>query len=254
MNITDTLLLFGAGVIASGINSVAGGGSLVSFPFLTFGLGISDKVANATNSVGLFPGSFAGGLGFKKQLEKTKHALKILFIPTILGSLSGALLLLNTKETVFKQVVPFLILFAAALLWFQPTIKKWMQQGKRIHVSSAVGVLMQYFVATYGGYFGAGMGIMMLATFALYIEGTTHELNAVKNWLGSIINFSCSIVFLSLGLVKFPEAVPLALGSIVGGFGAAKLSLKVDPEKLRRAISIYGFVMTGYYIYRVYFS
>jgi uncharacterized membrane protein YfcA len=106
-------------------------------------------------------------------------------------------------------------------------------------------------VATYGGYFGAGMGIMMLATFALYIEGTTHELNAVKNWLGTIINIACSAVFLSKGLVDVGVAVPLALGGFCGGFLAAKLSLKVNPDLMRKWISIYGFVMTIYYFYRV---
>ena len=251
MSIVDTLLLFVTGSVASGINSVAGGGSLVSFPFLTLGLQIPDRIANATNAVGLFPGSFAGGIGFKNQFEKTRHAFKLLVVPTALGSIIGALLLLNTRDSVFKVVVPFLILFAALLLWFQPKIKLWMQESNRLKISPAFGVAMQLLVATYGGYFGAGMGIMMLATFALYIEGTTHELNAVKNWLGTIINIACSVVFLSKGLVDVGVAVPLALGGFCGGFLAAKLSLKVNPDLMRKWISIYGFVMTIYYFYRV---
>ena len=251
MSIVDTFLLFVTGSVASGINSVAGGGSLVSFPFLTLGLQIPDRIANATNAVGLFPGSFAGGIGFNNQFEKTRHAFKLLVVPTALGSIIGALLLLNTKDSVFKAVVPFLILFAALLLWFQPKIKLWMQESNRLKISPAFGVVMQLLVATYGGYFGAGMGIMMLATFALYIEGTTHELNAVKNWLGTIINIACSAVFLSKGLVNVGVAVPLALGGFCGGFLAAKLSLKVNPDLMRKSISIYGFVMTIYYFYRV---
>lgn len=126
-----------------------------------------------------------------------------------------------------------------------------MQESNRLKISPAFGVAMQLLVATYGGYFGAGMGIMMLATFALYIEGTTHELNAVKNWLGTIINIACSAVFLSKGLVDVGVAVPLALGGLCGGFLAAKLSLKVNPDLMRKWISIYGFVMTIYYFYRV---
>ena len=251
MSIVDTLLLFVTGSLASGINSVAGGGSLVSFPFLTLGLQIPDRIANATNAVGLFPGSFAGGIGFNNQFEKTRHAFKLLVVPTALGSIIGALLLLHTRDSVFKVVVPFLILFAALLLWFQPKIKLWMQESNRLKISPALGVAMQLLVATYGGYFGAGMGIMMLATFALYIEGTTHELNAVKNWLGTIINIACSAVFLSKGLVDVGVAVPLALGGFCGGFLAAKLSLKVNPDFMRKWISIYGFVMTIYYFYRV---
>ena len=251
MSIVDTLLLFVTGSAASGINSVAGGGSLVSFPFLTLGLQIPDRIANATNAVGLFPGSFAGGIGFNNQFEKTRHAFKLLVVPTALGSIIGALLLLNTRDSVFKAVVPFLILFAAVLLWYQPKIKLWMQESNRLKISPAFGVVMQFLVATYGGYFGAGMGIMMLATFALYIEGTTHELNAVKNWLGTIINIACSAVFLSKGLVDVGVAVPLALGGFCGGFLTAKLSLKVNPDLMRKWISIYGFAMTIYYFYRI---
>lgn len=252
MSIGEIILLFVAGAIASGINSVAGGGSLVSFPALTLGLGIPDRIANATNSVGLFPGSFAGGLGFGNQIEKTKHYFKLLLIPTALGSICGAALLLNTPDSVFRIAVPFLILFAAFLLWFQPKVKAFMSSKNHATIPEKLGMLLQFFVAIYGGYFGAGMGIMMLATFALYMDGTTHEINAVKSWLGTIINIACSIVFLSLGLVKFPHAIPLAIGGFAGGYLAAKLSLKVDPDKLRRYIAIYGFVMTAYYIWRIY--
>ncbi len=252
MTAFDAALLFATGAVASGINSVAGGGSLISFPYLTLGMHIPDRIANATNAVGLFPGSFAGGLGFIKQLEQTKRHLKTLLIPTILGSLCGAVLLLNTSDKSFKAVVPFLILLAAVLLWFQPKVKQFMAKTDHHVVPVWVGIAMQFFVACYGGYFGAGMGIMMLATFALYMDGTTHELNAVKNWLGSVINLFCSMVFISKGLVLTPQAYPLALGGFAGGFIAARMSLKVDPDKLRRWIAIYGFVMTGYYIWRVY--
>jgi uncharacterized protein len=93
---------------------------------------------------------------------------------------------------------------------------------------------------------------MMLAAFSLFMDGTTHELNAVKSWLGSVINFSCSVVFFTLGLVKFPHALVLMVGGAVGGFAAARMSLKVDPDVMRRWIAIYGFVMTAYYVYRVF--
>jgi uncharacterized protein len=251
VTIGETLLLFTAGAVASGINSVAGGGSLITFPVLTLGLGIPDRVANATNSVGLFPGSFASGLGFNKQFDKTRVFFKILVLPTILGSLLGALLLLNTSDTAFKIVIPFLILFAATLLWFQPRIKAYMATRDRHTIPIWLGAVIQLLVAVYGGYFGAGMGIMMLAAFSLFMEGTTHELNAVKSWLGSVINFASSCVFFSKALVLFPQAYALIAGGIVGGFLAARLSVKVDPDKMRRAIAIYGFIMTAYYFARL---
>ena len=169
---TDAVLLFLTGAIASGINSVAGGGSLISFPYLTLGTGIPDRIANATNAVGLFPGSFAGGLGFITQLSQTAKHLKTLAVPTILGSLCGAALLLNTSDKSFKAIVPFLILLAALLLWFQPKVKAMLARSNHHVIPIWAGVLLQFLVACYGGYFGAGMGIMMLATFcALYWRG-----------------------------------------------------------------------------------
>jgi uncharacterized protein len=251
MSPLEGLALFAAGFFASGINSVAGGGSLLSFPALTVGLGMPNREANATNAVGLFPGSFAGGVGFLSELAKTKKWLVPLLAPTVFGSLFGAYLMLATRETLFRQIVPFLILGAALLLWFQPKIRTFTASRTKAGIPFAAGIVIQFLVATYGGYFGAGMGIMMLASFSLYMEATTHELNAVKNWLGSIINLVCSAVFVAKGLVDLPIAAVLALGGVLGGFTAARVSLKVDPEKLRRIIAIYGFAMTLVYWLRL---
>jgi uncharacterized membrane protein YfcA len=252
MSPVEGVVLFCAGAIAGAINSVAGGGSLISYPVLTIGLGIPGRIANATNAVGLFPGSFASGLGFRDQLKKTGHYFKKLLIPTILGSILGAWLLLNTSEVAFKIIIPFLILLAAVLLWFQPKVKSMLANHDKQLVGPGVGMFLQFLVATYGGYFGAGMGIMMLASFALYMEGTTHELNAVKSMLGTIINFVASIVFVIKRMVLFPVAILLVLGGILGGYVAARMSLKVDPDRLRVVIAIYGFIMTAYFFYKIF--
>jgi len=240
--------LFVVGAVASGINAVAGGGSLVSFPTLMSVIRLNSVVANATNSVALWPGSLTGALGFKDVLSKTVHHLKKLALPTVLGSASGAWLLKHTDAKIFDLVVPWLILLAAVLLLLQPKIKKFATRGTGKTLPASTGMVMQFFVAVYGGYFGAGMGIMMLAAFALYVDGNIHELNAVKNVLGLIINFTCSIVFVFQGLVVPQAALPLAVGSLVGGFAAAKVSQKVDPDKLRSGIAIYGVAMAGYYL------
>jgi uncharacterized membrane protein YfcA len=216
---------------------------------LTIGLGMKTTVANATNSVSLWPGSLGGAIGFKNLLPKTGHYLKTLFLPTAIGSAAGAWLFLRTTEGVFQKVVPALILFAALLLFLQPQVKKFaLKGGKAVPVWA--GFVIQFVVSVYGGYFGAGMGIMMLAAFGLYIEGTIHELNAVKSWLGVIINFVCSLVFVFEKLIDPWVAVVLTVGSVVGGFYGAKLSQKVDPEKMRRVIAIYGLLMAGYFAYR----
>jgi uncharacterized membrane protein YfcA len=243
------------GAIASGLNAVAGGGSLISFPTLMFVMGPTlpanslEKVANATNSVGLWPGSLTGGIGFKNLYAKTSRYLKILFLPTLLGSVSGAFLLLYTSNEAFKKIIPGLILLASLLLLFQPKVKLFVL-GHKTKLPEAYGWILQFLVAVYGGYFGAGMGIMMLAAFALYMDGTIHELNAVKNWLGLIINFSCSAVFLARGLVVLYPALCIVIGSLIGGFVAARVSQRFDPDKFRIAIAIYGFVMAGYFVWR----
>lgn len=240
---------------------MAGGGSLISFPYLVLsskiggvfqvGGGLSEKIANATNSVGLFPGSLTGGIGFSNLFEKSGKHLKRLLLPTAVGSVAGALLLLNTTDTTFAKVIPVLILLAATLLTLQPKVRQ-MIGGSR-HMPVWAGLIIQFLVSVYGGYFGAGMGIMMLACFSFYMEGNVHELNAVKNWLSLLINFTCSIVFIAKGLVVWTVAPWIIAGSLVGGFVAARVSQRFDPGKLRVAIAVYGFAMAGYFAYRAHY-
>lgn len=248
----EILLYFVFGFVASGINTVAGGGSLISFPAMTLGMGISPQIANATNAVGLFPGSFAGGIGLRNQLGRTGAFFKPLLIPTIVGSILGAYLLIASSEKLFNNLVPFLILLAAATLLCQPKIKAYL--AKRDHASLPlwVGCVLQFLVAVYGGYFGAGMGIMMLAAFSLFMEGSVHELNAVKGFLGGFINLAGSVVFImKKGMVLPVPALIFAIGSVAGGYLAAKVSVRYNPDRLRLAIAAYGFIMAGYYFITV---
>jgi uncharacterized membrane protein YfcA len=248
MTLVQAALLFLVGACASGINAVAGGGSLISFPYLTLAVRLSERIANATNSVGLFPGSFAGALGFRNLFATAGHHLKWLLLPTVLGSVLGAWLLLTTPDSVFKKVIPGLIFIAAVLLLLQPQVRKLVGHGKAL--PTWAGILLQFVVSTYGGYFGAGMGIMMLACFALYMEGNVHELNAVKNWLSLIVNLACSIVFVVERLVDFWVAGCVVAGALVGGFVAARVSQRFDPNRLRLVIAIYGLGMSFYFAYR----
>ena len=249
MTVLDFVGLVAIGAIANAINSVAGGGTLLSFPYLTLATGLPSPVANATNSVSLWPGSLSGLFGYRKQIPAVWKYMKILVIPTIIGSASGSYLFVHTSAAVFDFIVPFLILLAAVLLLFQPRIKAFVLRGDR-SFSVGGGVFLQFLVALYGGYFGAGMGIMMLAAFGLYMEGTIHELNAVKTFLGTFINLIASIVFVYQGIVRYELAIPLIIGSVIGGFSAARIVQKVDPEKLRIVIAYFGIVMAIYYFLR----
>jgi len=245
----NLLILFGAGVVASAINVVAGGGSLVSFPTL-MGFGLPSREANATNSVALWPGALAGAIGFVNQIAKTKKHLGLLMIPTVLGSIAGAFLLFKTSKEAFDAIVPLLVLTATILLACQKRIRSW-SATKHSHINPLFGAFLQLIVAIYGGYFGAGMGILMLAVMGLFIDANIHELNAIKNWLGLVINFAASVVFLTQGLVILVPGLALMAGSIVGGYFGARMSQKVDSEKLRKVIVVYGFVMCGWFTYKL---
>lgn len=244
------LLLVVVGAVASGINSVAGGGSLISFPCLTLGFNIPSLTANATNSVGLWPGSLAGAWGFRDGLAATKSYLNLLTLPTLIGSALGSWLLTITDKKFFEAVVPVLLLVATLLLWFQPAVKKLVLGHDRT-VGPMAAVVLQTFVAAYGGYFGAGMGIMMLAVFGLFMDANIHEINAVKTILGVVINLTASTLFLFKGMVLLMPALALTIGSLIGGYYAAKWSQKVDPDKLRIAIAIFGFAMAVHFAWRI---
>ncbi|RYG62448.1 sulfite exporter TauE/SafE family protein, partial [bacterium] len=176
-----------------------------------------------------------------------------LMAPSILGSIAGAILLLNTSDRAFAVAVPFLIFMAAALLLLQPKIRRWIgrHEGEAV-LSLRAGLVIQTLVGIYGGYFGAGIGIMMLATFSLYMEGTVHEINAVKNWLSLAINGACSVVFLFKGVALWHLSFVMALGSLVGGYYVARYSQRLDPNRLRGVIGTVGLVMSAYYFYRAF--
>lgn len=244
------LLIAVAGALAAGINAVAGGGSLISFPILC-ALGIHPLQANATNSVGIWPGSLGSALGFLHVEGAPRHVVRSLMTATIAGAIVGAGLLVKTSPKVFEYIVPVLILFATMLLAFQPQLRRWMQHKHRL-ASMRTGAILQFLVAVYGGYFGAGMGIMMLAVFSLFTDSSIHELNAVKAWLGIAINFVASVVLITQGLVLAVPGLALAVGAMIGGFLAARLSLKVDGEKLRVAIVVLGFAMVAVFTYRTF--
>lgn len=243
------LILIGfAGMVASAINAIAGGGSLISFPLLV-ALGVPTIQANATNSSALWPGSLSSAFGFRDQLAACGQSLWRLMPPTVLGALLGSLILLSTPARVFDLAVPVLIAFATLLLAFQPRIKRWAIAGERT-IQPGWGAFLQFLVALYGGYFGAGMGILMLAYLGLMLRGNLHEQNAVKAWLGVAINFFATAFFAWNGLILWPVAAAMAVGSVVGGYAAARISLKADPERLRRGIVVIGAVMVVWFTYR----
>ena len=241
------LILFGAGAVASGLNAVGGGGSLVTFPTM-IALGVPPLVANSTNSAALWPGSLGSALGLLGPLRATKAALPRLLVPTMLGATIGALLLLAGGERVFRWAVSPLILGSTLLLAFQPALKKLRQHDR--HVPLWTGMLLQFLIAVYGGYFGAGMGILMLALFGLFVEGDIHAHNAVKAWLALLVNLVASAVLLSQGLVNLSDALWLSAGSVLGGYVTARLMQRLDPQRLRQLVVALGLGLCAWFFVR----
>lgn len=238
---TGLLLAFVGGVLAAAVNAFAGGGTLVSFPLLVFA-GMPELNANATNSVGLWPGSLSSALGYRESLPRVRSVLYRLVAPTIVGAVAGSLLLVATPTSTFKAAVPWLILAATVLLALQDKVRAWSERtGHGRHPAS--GAVIQTLISVYGGYFGAGMGIMMLAAMVLFMDADLNEMNAVKNWLAVIINLAAMGIFLGRGLVALGPCAAMIAGAILGGYASARVAQKVPSGALRKAVVVYGLAM-----------
>lgn len=245
---TQYLVIAIAAFVAGGINSIAGGGTLISFPALMY-VGVPPVMANATNTVAIWPGSFAGVLGFREDIKKLQHWLLWLVIPSLLGGLAGALILLRTPEKTFARIVPLLILGATLLLAAQEMITRRLNRLLTSHDKPSHGWIVfaftfQFFVAIYGGYFGAGMGILMLAALGLIGMHDMHQMNGLKNLLAICINGVAAIYFALQGAVAWTHVVIMAVASILGGFAGARLAHRLGRKFVRGAVVVIGLTMT----------
>jgi len=247
MTISHVILIFGASVLAGLINSVAGGGTLVTFPTLVW-LGQPPIIANATNTAAIWPGSLGSLWGYRQELRSTNRQLYMLVIPSIAGGIIGAILLKQTPPGVFATLVPFLILFATLLFTIQGTLQRWL----RLHELHRNGItrgwmsmagLFQFAVAVYGGYFGAGIGILMLA--ALSVLGLTeiHQMNGLKSLFAMCINAVAAFYFMASGLVAWKVAAVMVVGATASAYGGAGIARRMDPRIVRRIVIGIGFAM-----------
>src|SRR6266567_3548371 len=206
---------FAAGVI----NSIAGGGTLLTFPVLIW-LGLDPKVANGTSTVALWPGLFGGLFGYRKELENSSTILKRLGTISVIGGAVGAWLLIWTPSPIFARLVPFLILFATILFMGQGTINRRLRLGSIIENPTTLwwlgAIVFQFFSAIYGGYFGAGNGILMLAAMGLLGLHDIHRANGIKNFLGICINSVAVVAFSMMHLVSWPRSLFMAVAALCG--------------------------------------
>jgi uncharacterized membrane protein YfcA len=240
--------LFLAATVAGAVNSVAGGGSLISFPALV-AAGQPAILANATNTAALWPGSVASAVAYRRQTSLYRGLLPALLVPSIVGGLLGAFVLVSTPPDLFDRVVPFLVLFATLLFAARGRISRWTGQAPGVdeHVTRAGrvwGFLFQLLVATYGGYFGAGIGILMLASLGLMGLRDIHRMNALKTILGALINVIAFVFFAAKGLVVWPLAALMAAGAIAGGYVGARTAMRIDPRWVGRFVIAVGLVVS----------
>jgi uncharacterized membrane protein YfcA len=254
MTPAEIAVLAFASVIAGAVNSVAGGGSLISFP-AAVAFGLPSLIANATNSVALTPGCFAAAFAYRRELSRDRAALRVLLPPAFAGGLVGSILLLKTPQSAFDTIVPFLVLFATALLLFQNLRRgppRRAGEGGRwvLPESTAAAVVMQFFVGVYGGYFGAGMGIMMLAILDRLGGVDIHGMNGVKSLLAAAINAIAAALFIAARAVDYRAAAIMAAGAVAGGILGASAARRVKPAIVRWLVVAIGLSLSAILAWR----
>jgi len=240
-------LLIVAGAIAGIMNALAGGGTLLTFPALVF-IGLPSIAANATSTVALLMGIVTSMFGYRKELATQQKWARRFAIPSLLGGIIGAFLLLNTEESHFRALVPFLILFAAALFTFQRPILRLLEIEahalEHSRYGMAAAMIFQFGVAVYGGYFGAGIGILMLASLGVLMGAeNVLEINSVKVTQAFLINILAAGIFIASGRVYWVEAALIAVGAAFGGMAGPWIGRRVGSNVVRWFISVLGFAI-----------
>lgn len=241
MNGWQALLVFVAGIWAGTINTVVGSGTLVSFPVL-LGVGIAPVTANVSNTVGLFPGSFVGAYGYRRELVGQRTRLIMLSTASGVGALLGAILLLVLPAGAFKAIVPVLIGIALLLVIFGKQVTNWLA-GRGRHAASNVTVplwLTAFATGIYGGYFGAAQGVLLLGFLGLFLAESLQRQNALKNVLAGITNLVAAVFFVAVTHVDWLAAALIAGGSILGGILGARVGRRLSPTALRATIVAVG--------------
>ena len=247
MTIWQVALVGIAAFCAGAMNSVAGGGTFFSFPAL-LAAGVPPVVANASNSVALWPASLSGAWAYRTELARYKRYLVPMGIVSFIGGIGGGLLLLATKDATFSRLIPWLLLFATVLFAFSGRISALLRGAEaRKPGNTPVSLAGQAVVSVYGGFFGAGMGILMLASLAMAGHEDVHELNAIKNLLSAIIYSVTVLTFVLAGAVDWPYTMIMLATATLGGYWGASIARKIPASWLRRFIIGVGFTLTIFY-------
>jgi len=250
MEILDYIIISVAALAAGAINALAGGGTLITFPVLT-ALGIPAVVANITNTVALCPGYLGGALAQRNDLKAQKKRL-VYYVPIgVVGGILGGILLLNTGEKLFREIVPYLILMAALLLAVSDPVRKFVNNRLTRAGASSDHILWSVvpvaFAAVYGGYFGAGLSVIVIAVLGLTLNDSLTKLNALKQVISLSVNIAAAVFFVFSGNVLWPVAAVMAVFALLGGMIGGKVASKVKPSTLRWLVVGIGLAVALYY-------
>jgi uncharacterized protein len=241
---------FAAGVM----NAMAGGGTILTYPTLLW-LGESAITANATSTVALWPGAASSLFGYRQDVLRHRGWLKTLFLPSLFGGALGAALLLKTPPRAFEHLAPFLILFATVLFMLRGAVARWTRAENvagKTPGRLALAIAFQFGVSVYGGYFGAGIGILMLAVLGFLGLSDIHASNGLKNFFAMCINGVAAGYFILRGAVDWHAAVIMVAGSIVGGYAGARFARRLGQERARAAVIVIGFAVAGILLYQTF--
>jgi uncharacterized membrane protein YfcA len=245
LDLSRAAAAFGAAFAAGLINSVAFGGTLITFPTLIW-LGLNSVTANATSTIVIWPGTVASSWGFRREIHGIESRLFTLLIPSLVGGFAGAWLLRLTPASLFDRLVPYLILFATLLFLAQEPVQRYLKTGGASHQSARWllgAAVFQLLVAVYGGYFGAGIGILMLAAFSVIGLTKVHAMIGLKVLLGGTINAVAVTYFVWNQMVYWPYAIVMVMGSLAGGYGGAVFARRLSGVAIRRIVIIVGFAL-----------
>jgi uncharacterized membrane protein YfcA len=251
MTIGQGIILFLVALLGGALNSVAGGGSLLAFPALIF-TGVPAINANATTTVALWPGAVASAAAYRKEMETARALLLLMAGIGVVGGVLGALLLLHTPQKTFSQLIPYLMLLATVLFAFGGAAARWLrermaQRGISPLVMTIGVALLQIPISIYGGFFGGGIGILMLATLSLTGMKSLHTMNALKTLLAACINGAAVITFILARAVFWPQALVMVVGAVVGGYGGARIARRLDQRIVRAFVICAGCALTLYF-------
>jgi uncharacterized membrane protein YfcA len=244
MAITMILLLAAAGFLSGAVNAIAGGGTFLTFGAMTLA-GIPPISANATSSIVQFPGYVTSTLAYRAEIMHRWRSIVVLGVVSLFGALAGALILLSLDNPSFRALVPWLLAAATAIFAAGPWLKP--KASAEHSANTPTSIVSQFFNAVYGGFFGAGMGIMMLAVLGLTTGGSYHHLNAMKNLFAMLIAGVAIVVFIGGGVVAWPQAVVMIPAGALGGYSGVWLARRVPQPVLRWCVVCVGTALTVYY-------